>query len=143
MYSNQDLRDLMESIGEIEEAHGGQIDADFEHAEHKEGDPCHHKDAKDMLKCVIGALKDVAKRITDGDVSDSDTLEDDLHRIHNIVIEMSDAEDKSEKAEKKVDEDRGADVTLKMAPKHNSKGVPNYSDPHGDSYAARKGFTGI
>lgn len=142
--SNADFRELMESIGEIEEAHDG----DFGHEEH--GDTCEHHDAKDMLKCIISSLKDVAQRVANGDIDDSSTLEGDLQRIHDSLMEIIGEEKHSEdehvehdEDHEKVEEDKGADVTLAMAPKINSKGVQDYSNPCGDSYAARMGFTGI
>lgn len=138
--SNQDFRDLMESIGEIEEAH----DAAFDHAEEEDGDVCHHKDAKEMLHCIIGSLKEIAERVTNGDIDDSSTLESDLHNIHNSLMEIIGEEKHSEDEHDKVEEGcEEVDVTIAMAPKINSKGVQDYSDPDADSYAARKGFTGL
>lgn len=133
--SNQDFRNLMEEIEAIEE----EFDGVEEHSEE-----CHHDSATDMIKCIIGCLKSISERVINGNVDDESTLLSDLQHVHDSLVEIAGEEKHSEdEHEEKVEEDCGEDVTVKMAPSINSKGVQDYSDPSGDSYPARNGFTGL
>ena len=95
MYSSKDLRDLMESIGFIEEEN-----------EHEQHEAHADESAKDLIKSIITELKNISERVINQDVDDEETLKSDLHGILDSLREMGGEETHSEDEQVEHDEEK-------------------------------------
>ena len=97
---------------------------------------------KDLLKEIVGCLSHCAAEIADGEQEHEADLKEKLKKIRDILKEKGDNESSDEEIVEDAftDDDYG---TRGMGPRIGKDGVQDYSNPNGQSYAARKGFTGL
>lgn len=107
----------------------------------------------EVVKEIIGSLKELSSMIADGSIEEQDTLLSDLQNISTSLKELVGSDEES------IDEDNGewsddfeSDVgedleeeygAEGMGPSFDKDGTQNYSNPQGSSYPEKKGFVGI
>lgn len=132
------LKQLMESIDDIYEA--DEVEQPEQVASPAE-----------LVKEIIGSLKELSTMIADGSIEEQDTLLSDLQNISTSLKELvgtdesddewSDESDyDSDDEEEGLEEEYGAEG---MGPSFDKDGTQNYSNPQGSSYPEKKGFVGI
>lgn len=132
------LKQLMESIDDIYEA--DEVEQPEQVASPAE-----------VVKEIIGSLKELSTMIADGSIEEQDTLLSDLQNISTSLKELvgsdestddewSDESDYDSDDEEELEEEYGAEG---MGPSFDKDGTQNYSNPQGSSYPEKKGFVGI
>lgn len=103
--------------------------------------------APELLKDIIGSLKELSGQIADGSIENLESLTSDLKTIADSLKELTSGEVDDEYSvdgsdEEELEEDYGADG---FGPYIDKDGVQNYEVPaaEADSYAQQKGFVGI
>lgn len=108
--------------------------------------------APELLKEIVGSLRDLSSKVADGSIEDLASLTSDLQTIADSLKELTGSdEDVSEDGEYSDDfesdvgsddleEDHGAEG---MGPSFDANGTQNYENPQGSSYPEKKGFVGI
>lgn len=134
------LRDLMESIDDIYEADEVEQQTD-------EVSPA------DVVKEIIGSLKELSGMIADGSLEQQQTLLSDLQNISTSLKELVGSDEEeieedngewSDDFESDVGEDLEEEYGAEgMGPSFDKDGTQNYSNSQGSSYPEKKGFVGI
>lgn len=107
----------------------------------------------DVVKEIIGSLKELSSMIADGSIEKQDTLLTDLQNISTSLKELVGSDEESigeddewsddfetDVGEEDLEEEYGAEG---MGPTFDKDGTQNYSNPQGSSYPEKKGFVGI
>ncbi len=91
--------------------------------------------APELLKEIVGSLKELSSQVASGEIEDISTVTADLKTISDSLKELLSVD---EQPEEQLEEDTVEDY----APTIDSDGVQNY-ETSGDSYPQNKGFVGI
>lgn len=96
---------------------------------------------QDLLKEIVGCLAHCTEQLAANQMEDIGGFVEKLKKVRDILAEPEHNDD-SEVVEEDAftDDSYGAGG---MGPRISKNGVQDYSDPNGQSYAARKGFTGL
>jgi hypothetical protein len=127
------MKNLMESIDDIYDA---------EETEEVQSE----QTAPELLKEIIGSLKELSGQIADGSIEDLASLTSDLKNVADSLKELTSGEVDDEYSvdgsEEELDEDHGAED---FGPYIDKDGVQNYevSAAEASSFAQQKGFVGI
>lgn len=132
------MKNLMESIDDIYEADEDSFEQESELS------------APELLKEIVGSLRDLSTKVADGSIEDLASLTSDLQTISDSLKELTGSDEGSEDeysdefesddGEDELEEDYGAEG---MGPSFDANGTQNYENPQGSSYPEKKGFVGI
>lgn len=111
-----------------------EYDSSEEHEEEEES-----ASPQELLKDIVGCLAHCTEKLAADEMEDISEFVEKLKKVRDILAEP-------EHTEEVVEEDAFTDDaygTASMGPRIGRDGVQDYSNPNGQSYAARKGFTGL
>lgn len=108
--------------------------------------------APELLKEIVGSLRDLSSKVADGSIEDLASLTSDLQTIADSLKELTGSDEdvsddgeysddfESDVGSDDLEEDHGAEG---MGPSFDANGTQNYENPQGSSYPEKKGFVGI
>lgn len=111
-----------------------EYDSSEEHEEAEES-----ASPQELLKEIVGCLAHCTEKLAANEMEDIGEFVEKLKKVRDILEEP-------EHTEEVVEEDAFTDDAYGaagMGPRIGKDGVQDYSNPNGQSYAARKGFTGL